>query len=146
LELLARLGVDLIFDALQKIETGVPPTPQSSDGATRAFKLSKEEAKIEWSTSATAIHQKVAAFYPNPVAFTYLRENVLKISMSAVADNFEGVPSLAPGEIYADKKRVFVGTTNGNLELLRVIPQGKAEMNAIDWARGARLSPGEICG
>jgi len=146
LELLARLGIDLIFDALQKIETGVTPTPQSADGATRAFKLNKKEAKIEWSTAATAIHQKVAAFYPNPVAFTYFREDVLKISMSAVAHDLEGFPSLTPGEIYADKKRVFVGTGSGNLELLRVIPQGKAEMNAIDWARGARLCPGEICG
>jgi len=29
---------------------------------------------------------------------------------------------------------------------LRVIPAGKKEMDAIDWARGARLTGGEFLG
>jgi len=32
------------------------------------------------------------------------------------------------------------------LEILRVIPAGKKEMDAIDWARGARLMGGEVFG
>jgi len=43
-------------------------------------------------------------------------------------------------------KSVFVGTGLGVLELLRVTPAGKKEMDAIDWARGARLTGGEIFG
>jgi methionyl-tRNA formyltransferase len=39
-----------------------------------------------------------------------------------------------------------VATGSGTLELLRVIPSGKKEMDAIDWARGARLTGGEIFG
>jgi methionyl-tRNA formyltransferase len=43
-------------------------------------------------------------------------------------------------------KSVFVSTGSGAIELLRVIPAGKKEMDAIDWARGARLTGGEIFG
>jgi methionyl-tRNA formyltransferase len=33
--------------------------------------------------------------------------------------------------------------SNTSIELLTVIPAGKKEMNAADWARGARLKGGE---
>ena len=41
---------------------------------------------------------------------------------------------------------VFVGTSDGSIELLTVIPSGKKEMTASEWARGARLSGGELFG
>ena len=44
------------------------------------------------------------------------------------------------------EKSVFVATGSKALEILRVIPAGKKEMDAIDWARGARLNGGEIFG
>jgi methionyl-tRNA formyltransferase len=40
----------------------------------------------------------------------------------------------------------MVSTGHGAIELLRVIPAGKKEMDAIDWARGARLTGGELFG
>jgi methionyl-tRNA formyltransferase len=41
---------------------------------------------------------------------------------------------------------VLVGTSDGLLEILTVIPQGKNEMKAADWARGTRINPGEYIG
>jgi methionyl-tRNA formyltransferase len=51
-----------------------------------------------------------------------------------------------PGQISVIDKSVFVKTGTGTLEILKVIPAGKKEMDAIDWARGARLTGGEIFG
>lgn len=146
LDFLSEKGVQLILEALEKIEAGVTPVPQNSEGATRAKKLSKQEAEIQWSSSTQRIHQKISAFYPNPIAFTHFRESVLKVSMSSIPQEPIEIPALAVGEIFADKKRVLVGTLDGNIELVKVIPQGKSEMSATDWARGARLVQGEICG
>ena len=146
LDFLSEKGVQLISEALEKIEAGVTPVPQSSEGATRAKKLSKQEAEIQWSSSTQRIHQMISAFYPNPIAFTHFRESVLKISMSSIPRGLAEIPPLAVGEIFADKKRVLVGTHDGFIELVKVIPQGKSEMSATDWARGARLVQGEICG
>jgi methionyl-tRNA formyltransferase len=35
---------------------------------------------------------------------------------------------------------------NESVEILELTPAGKNEMRAIDWARGARILPGEIFG
>lgn len=146
LDYLSEKGVNLISEALEKIEAGENPVPQSIEGATRAMKLTKQEAKIQWNSSTQRIHQMISAFYPNPIAFTHFRESVLKVSMSSIPQVLAEAPTLAVGEIFADKKRVLVGTRDGAIELVRVIPQGKSEMSATDWARGARLVQGEICG
>ena len=146
LDYLSEKGVQLISEALGKIEAGVNPVPQSIEGATRAKKLSKQEAEIHWRSSTQRIHQMISAFYPNPIAFTHFRESVLKVSMSSIPQALAETPTLAVGEIFADKKRVLVETLDGAIELVRVITQGKSEMSATDWARGARLVQGEICG
>jgi methionyl-tRNA formyltransferase len=44
------------------------------------------------------------------------------------------------------EKRVFVSTGSVAIELLRVVPSGKKEMDAIEWARGAHLTGGEYFG
>jgi methionyl-tRNA formyltransferase len=53
---------------------------------------------------------------------------------------------LSPGEIGVSKNVVLVGTSEGAVEIVTVIPQGKNEMKAADWARGARINPGEYFG
>jgi methionyl-tRNA formyltransferase len=45
-----------------------------------------------------------------------------------------------------EKDRVLIGTGDQPLEIVQLIPQGKSEMKATDWARGARINPGELCG
>src|SRR6188768_2678786 len=53
---LSRLGADLMVRALGALERGaITPQPQSEDGVTYAKKISKEEARIDWSKSATEI-------------------------------------------------------------------------------------------
>jgi methionyl-tRNA formyltransferase len=51
---------------------------------------------------------------------------------------------VSPAEIIFDDQRVIVGCgNNSSIELLTVVPAGKKEMSAADWARGARLKSGE---
>jgi methionyl-tRNA formyltransferase len=49
----------------------------------------------------------------------------------------------APGEVVAGRTSVLVGTGSGLVELGTVQPPGKRAIPAPDWARGARLEPGE---
>jgi len=52
-----------------------------------------------------------------------------------------------PAEIVFDGEKVFVGCAKSScIELLTVVPAGKKEMSAADWARGARLQGGENFG
>jgi methionyl-tRNA formyltransferase len=42
------------------------------------------------------------------------------------------------------KKAVYVGTADEVVALTWVVPPGKKQMPAADWARGARLEPGQV--
>ena len=57
-------------------------------------------------------------------------------------DADQAVP--APGELRVTKKDVFVGTAGKPVRLGTVQPPGKKPMAAADWARGARLTDGQV--
>jgi methionyl-tRNA formyltransferase len=141
---LATEGVALIKDSLSDISSGVLPIMQSTTGVSIASKISKDEALLDWSMSADVIARKILAFYPNPMARTFFRGNLLKVTNAVVSTTNE--EKLKPGELHVSKNAVLVGTSDGLLEILTVIPQGKSEMKAADWARGTRIDPGEYIG
>ena len=141
---LAGQGVALIAKTLKDIESSIAPTAQKIDGSSTARKLSKDEAIIDWDETVGVIQQKVLAFYPNPIARTIFRGDVLKITRARLA--VDAGQQLAPGEVATTKNSFFIGASDGSLEILSVIPQGKSEMGASDWARGVRVEPGERCG
>ena len=70
---LCAMGGRLIVEALARIEAGnLPATVQPADGVTYAKKLSKEEARIDWSQPAEVIARRIRAFNPAPVAWCEL--------------------------------------------------------------------------
>jgi methionyl-tRNA formyltransferase len=144
LAFLATEGVTLIDDSLADISAGVSPIMQSATGVSIASKVSKDEALLDWSMSADVIARKILAFYPNPMARTLFRGDLLKVTNAVVLNTYEA--KLKPGELHVSKNAVLVGTSDGLLEILTVIPQGKNEMKAADWARGTRINPGEYIG
>ena len=48
-----------------------------------------------------------------------------------------------PGEIFLDGKDLFVSTSEGSLQVLKVKPAGKASMDAFSWINGARIAQRE---
>ncbi|HET9657897.1 MAG TPA: methionyl-tRNA formyltransferase [Kineosporiaceae bacterium] len=53
---------------------------------------------------------------------------------------------LRPGELLVRRGEVLAGTGTGPVLLGQVQPPGKRPMPAADWARGARIEPGEAFG
>jgi methionyl-tRNA formyltransferase len=146
LEFLGIQGVELIMKTLGDISNSVLPVPQKSEGISLARKLSKSEGLIDWSQRAELINRKVAAFYPNPIAYTNFRSEVIKITKSRMCSDFPSDILVLPGEWIVEKERVLMGTGSTPLEIIQLVPQGRSEMKATDWARGARIDPGERCG
>lgn len=137
---LADLGVIAIEDALLKIEGGFNPIPQLEQGATKAAKLSREEALIDWSAEAERVSAKIRAFTSNPGAWTTIRGTVHKIAAPTLTEAL-----LPPGAIEVREKKVLIGTGSTALEIGFITPSGKPEMSAISWANGARLESGQRC-
>ncbi len=138
---LAELGVEAVAETLELIDQGVRPRTQSVEGATRAFKISKEEAEVDWSQSAPVISQKIRAFTSNPGAWTIFRSSTVKIFSPLISEL-----ELEPGQILIQDKKLFVGTATLALEIGGVQPSGKAAMAASSWVNGVRLATGERFG
>ncbi|WP_410872254.1 methionyl-tRNA formyltransferase [Nocardia sp. A7] len=144
-ELLARLaeaGAVLLEKTLDGVEDGsLQAIPQSHDGVTYAPKVTVEAGRIGFDEPALAIHRHIRAVTPAPGAWTEV--NGLRLKLGPVEMVEETLPER---EIEVRKSGVFVGTSTTAVRLGQVQPPGKKMMNALDWARGARLAPGTVIG
>jgi len=139
---LADVGARLLGRTLEGLARGdLAPTPQPRDGATHARRLEAADGRLDWSRSAREIDRRVRGLTPWPGTFTTWRDRTLKIHAVAVREG-----SAAPGAVRREGGAVLVGTGEGLLELRRVQPEGKAVLEAIAWARGARPATGEVLG
>ena len=141
LQHLSHLGPDVVQKSFDMIQNG--ESSKNQEGlATNAPKISKSEAKIDFTQDSVKIANAIRAFTYEPGAWTLWKGESFKICATKVSNG----PSGKPGQVSVIDKSVVVSTGSGTLELLRVIPSGKKEMDAIDWVRGARLTGGEIFG
>lgn len=140
LDALAHFGAAMLVDTLADLAAGVEPTPQPSDDTTYAAKITVDDAHLDWNLPAVRLHRLILGTSPAPGAWTTLAGERFKVLRSRVADQ---AGSLEPGEIEIERKRVLVGTGTTPLELVDVQPPGKRHMRATDWARGARIEPGQ---
>lgn len=135
-EKLARLGADLMVRALGALERGaITPKPQAEAGATYAKKISKDEARIDWSKSAAEIDCLIRGLSPWPGAFSEIKGERLKI---LYAEPVTGKG--APGEIISDDLTVACG--EGALRLTKVQRAGSKAMAAEDMLKGFALPKG----
>jgi methionyl-tRNA formyltransferase len=149
---LAELGGSLLTRVLGDIEAGrAEARAQDQAGATLAPKLTADDRRIDWSADAWAVVQRVRAFAPAPGATTTFRGEPLKI-LAARVRYLDFVPErISPRvgslvEAPHAQTGPFVPTSEGAVELLEVAPAGRKRMPAADWARGARIKPGERLG
>ena len=145
-DLLGRLaegGAGLLVATMDGIEDGsLQPVPQSAEGVSLAPKLEVADAQVRWDRPAIAVDRLIRGCTPAPGAWTTFRGERVKlapVSLTAV----DAPAGLAPGELAAGKKEVWVGTATTPVLLGRVRPHGKNDMAAPDWARGTRIARGE---
>lgn len=145
-ELLARLAVSgavLLVATLDGVADGtVTAHPQSGDGVSLAGKITTADARVDWQTPACHIERLIRACTPEPGPWTILRGERLKLGPVRL----RGAHTLNPGEVLVEKSSVAVGTSTLEVELGAVQAPGKRPVPAADWARGARLAPGERFG
>ena len=138
---LADLGPSVVQRSLEMIKNGESPKAQAG-AVSIAAKIEKAEARLDFTKDLMHISNAVRAFTYEPGAWTLWRGEPFKICSTGKSNSSMG----SPGEVSIIDKSVFVSCGNGSLEILRVVPAGKKEMDAIDWVRGARLNIGEVFG
>jgi methionyl-tRNA formyltransferase len=146
-DLLARLaegGAKLLVDTLEGIEDGtLEALEQPADGLSFAPKITVEDARVDWTEPALAVDRRVRACTPSPGAWTTWQGERFKLGPVLPVESGESLP---PGQLEITKNAVRVGTATTPVELSRVKAFGKKEMDAADWARGARVVSGAKLG
>ena len=134
---LARLGADVMLRLLAALERGsASAQPQSDDGVTYARKIAKEEARIDWSLSASAIDCQIRGLSPRPGAWCEARGERLKILYAEPVDKRGSA-----GEVLDDNLTVACGESA--LRITRLQRAGKGVQRAEEFLRGFPLRVGD---
>ncbi|MET0981891.1 MAG: methionyl-tRNA formyltransferase [Telluria sp.] len=133
---LAALGAAMIVDALRRMERGdLPATPQPEAGVTYAAKISKDEAKLDFTLPAEALWRKVRAFNPFPAAQGTVNGTAIKIWQAELAEG-KG----APGQVLAaDAGGIVVACGDGALRLQQLQKPGGKRLAAAEFLKGFAL-------
>lgn len=140
LEELSQLAPVSLMEALELIERGSKPKPQDEREATRAYKLSRDEGRVDILQSAEIVSAKIRAFTSNPGAWVLFRNSVMKVTFESITEHI-----LAPGELRSVDGKLLLGTGTYAISLATVTPAGKSSLPASAWLNGARLVDGERC-
>jgi len=139
---LAELGAPLLAESLLLAAAGqAPRRPQAREQGSYARKLRKADGVVDWDADAVTVWNRQRAVTPWPGATTALDGRRLRIT-GAWPHHRLAVPE-SPGTLLAvTREGVMVACAPGVLQLVRVTPEGRSEMSAVEWARGARFATG----
>lgn len=133
---LAQLGPQGMLVTLDLLAKGkAQPEVQNEELVSYAEKLSKEEARLDWSLSAAQLERCIRAFNPWPMSYFVVDDQPVKVWQASVLPH----QNKQPGEIIqADKHGIQVATADGVLNLLSLQPAGKKAMPAQDLLNSRR--------
>ncbi len=134
---LAELGPEGLLATLTQLASNQARAEKQDEAqATYAEKLSKEEARLDWSLSAAQLERCIRAFTPWPVSYFTVGEQPVKVWQASVIDAPVGAE---PGTILeASKQGIQIATADGVLNLEILQPAGKKPMAARDLLNSRR--------
>jgi methionyl-tRNA formyltransferase len=112
---------------------------QPDEGVTIAPKIGPEDRRLEPALGATVLERRVRALNPHIGAFADTPDGErLGVRRAALSEG----TGVAAGALTARDGRLLLGTADGALELLDVVPAGARPMAASAYlrGRGARLA------
>ena len=133
---LSHMGARLIVDALGRLDE-LEPHVQDDSQATIARLLEKDDGRVIWTNSASAIYDRYRGVAGWPGSFFEIAGKRVK-----VLEMRPGIGSSVPGTVLSLEDGVTVAAGEGSIRLNTVQPEGKPRMNALDWARGYQVKLG----
>ena len=134
---LADLGPQGLLETLRQLAEGTAkPEVQDESQVTYAEKLSKDEARIDWTLSASQLERCIRAFNPWPMSWLEIDGQPVKVWQASV---IHSPVSAEPGTIIdVSKQGIQVATSEGILNLESLQPAGKKAMSAQDLLNSRR--------
>lgn len=146
---LMAIGSQLVIKTVKQIETDTVSTtvqPQSEDLKT-AYKLHRDNCKIDWTQPITTIYNKIRGLNPFPTAWCYLdNDEAQPIAVKIYGvEKKEDTHNLEAGTLIASKEALKVACQGGYIIILEMQLPGKRKMevksllNGYDFSESAKL-------
>jgi methionyl-tRNA formyltransferase len=136
---LMDLGKDAVVKTLALIEKGNVKTtiqPQEGDIKT-AYKLNKDNCKIDWTKSGVEIYNLIRGLSPYPAAWTFLQDKGQEWSVKVYeAAYINETHNYKSGQVVAEQKLIKVATIDGFVVLKSLQMPGKKRMMAQELLNG----------
>ncbi len=144
---LMTLGSSTVIDTLKLIEKGNVSTTIQSDSQDikTAYKLNKENCKINWEKPGIEIYNLIRGLSPYPAAWCFFKDDEqewsVKIYQSKliIENHNETI-----GKIVSNKKDLKIAISGGFIEILILQLPGKKKMNTHELLNGMVFSKNAI--
>lgn len=140
---LMQLGSEAVIETLHLIEEGKATTTLQTEHpeVKTAYKLNKDNCKIDWTQSGKTIFNLIRGLSPYPAAWTYIKDGENEWNVKIYAASFEEKEQTnAIGSVTTTKKEIFIATKDGVLKITSLQFPGKKRMQAHELLNGISFS------
>ncbi|KAF2514269.1 methionyl-tRNA formyltransferase [Flavobacterium foetidum] len=140
---LMHLGSTTVIDTLKVIENGNVATTiqQDNEDIKTAYKLNKENCKIDWTKSGKEITNLIRGLSPYPASWCFLKDQNEEMSIKIYeAKLILDQHSYEIGKILSTKKEIKIAIKDGFVQLLSLQFPGKKRMLASELLNGVSFS------
>lgn len=140
---LMDLGKDTVIKTLtlienEKAETTIQP---NDDDIKTAYKLNRENCKIDWTKPGAEVHNLVRGLSPYPAAWCFFKDNGQEWNVKVYETSFtQEDHDKEPGTIITDKKEINVAVKDGIIKIGSLQFPGKKKMTAKELLNGMTFS------
>ena len=140
---LFMLGSNLVSKTISEFATGnIEIVQQDHDKATFTEKLSRNDGLIDWTKGFNRIWKEIRAYNPWPGSHTKFKGKNLKIIEAKISTENKS-PS---GYVSIHRNEVYVGTSDGSLNVKKLQVEGGNIVLASDFARGHKDFENSVLG
>jgi methionyl-tRNA formyltransferase len=140
---LMHLGSEAVIETLQQIGLGnVTTTLQEEKGEIKtAYKLNKENCKINWNQSGSAIFNHIRGLCPYPAAWTFIKDGENEWNVKLYDCEFEPAQhNFTGGQLLTTKKELKIATKDGFIKVNSLQFPGKKKMQTHELLNGIQFS------
>lgn len=143
-DVLMEQGAGLVLQTVDLIESGkVTTTPQPNNEPKTAYKLTKENTKIDWSLNGQVIHNLIRGLSPYPSAWCFLNDKNKQQQIKILLAEFEKTESVEKvGVISVKEKQLKIAIKDGYVNILKMQLPGKKAMDVKALLNGYTFDEG----
>jgi methionyl-tRNA formyltransferase len=140
---LMNIGAKAVIETLQLIEVGNVTTTiqKEAENNKTAYKLNRENCKIDWTKSGTEIHNLIRGLSPYPTAWCIFKDRNEEWSVKIYESILqEETHNHVIGTIISSKKEMKIAVKEGFIEVVSLQFPGKKKMNVKELLNGMTFS------